>query len=524
MVFYDKPFLKFDRLLETYFSQAPKGLKSFLKAMPLWLKEKIYFKKLLKDNFKKFSTKIPPIYFCEHHLSHAASAFYPSPFEKAAILCIDGVGEWATTSAWLGSKNNITPLFEIQYPHSLGLLYSAFTGYLGFKVNSGEYKMMGLAPYGKPIYKEIILKELIHIHEDGSFQLNFKYLNFTSNGRMTNIHFEKLFSHAPRKIDDPLLEFHKNLAASIQEVTEIVVLKLAAAVKKQTNADHLTLAGGVALNCVANGILKKVGLFEQIWVQPASGDSGGALGAALSFYYLQLKKSRTIAKDVQQGSMLGPSFKDDEIKLILEKYNMNYFYFKDENSLNKNIVEHLIDGKVIGFFQGRMEYGPRALGCRSIIGDPRGEKMQSTMNLKIKKRESFRPFAPIVLKERVEEFFHWNKNDLSPYMLFTTNTKENVNLPAVTHIDGSARLQVVDQDIHPRLHRLLKKFDDKSNCPVLINTSFNVRGEPIVCHPLEAISCFMTTEMDVLVLESFILEKSQQNALDKQWESAFEKD
>lgn len=527
IVFYDKPILKFDRLLETYFSSAPKGLPSFLRAMPVWLKEKIYFKKMLKDGLNKFSKeKHPPVYFSEHHLSHAASAFFPSPYENAAILCIDGVGEWASTSAWLGQKNKIKPIFEIQYPHSLGLLYSTFTGYLGFKVNSGEYKMMGLAPYGKPIYKELILKEMITLFKDGSFQLNLKYFNFTSDSGMFTKEFVKLLGHPQRKSEGPILEFHKDLAASIQAVTEEAVINLARAVKSATDQRQLVMAGGVALNCVANGVLLKSGLFDKIWVQPASGDSGGALGCALAYYHLHLKQDRTVHLDAQQGSLLGPAFTSLEIKRMLNKYGFLYTEFQDTDALDDTLVkEHLTKDKVIGFFQGRMEFGPRALGSRSIIGDPRSPAMQSVMNLKIKQRESFRPFAPIVLKEDVEEFFDWKKEDESPYMLFTAQAK-NKTLPAVTHVDGSARLQVVDRNVHHRIHELLVAFKKVTGCPVLINTSFNVRGEPIVCTPFEALKCFMTTGMDTLVLENILLTKMEQpqSVLETKWESSYAED
>ncbi|MBC7711731.1 MAG: carbamoyltransferase [Rhizobacter sp.] len=528
VVFYDKPILKFDRLLETYFSSAPSGLKSFLRAMPVWLKEKIYFKKMLRDGLKKLTNgkKFPPVFFSEHHLSHAASAFYPSSFESAAILCIDGVGEWASASAWVGNKNNIRPLFEIQFPHSLGLFYSTFTGYLGFKVNSGEYKMMGLAPYGKPVYKDLIHKNLIALFDDGSFQLNLLYFNFTSEEGMFSEEFSKLFGESPRKSEDTITQFHKDIAASVQAVTEDVVLHLAKAVKKMTNEKNLVMAGGVALNCVANGVLLKSGLFEKIAVQPASGDSGGALGCALAYYHLHLKKERLISKNFQKGSFLGPAFTSAEIKSTLDKHHFLYTEFANENDLDSELVQnHLTKEKVVGFFQGRMEFGPRALGSRSIIGDARSKEMQSTMNLAIKKRESFRPFAPIVLKEYVEDYFDWKKEDESPYMLFTTQSKTK-NLPAITHVDGSARLQVVDRDIHPRVHALLSAFKKETDCPVLINTSFNVRGEPIVCTPIQALKCFMTTGMDTLVLENFLLTKNEQTSkvTDVKWESAYAED
>ncbi|MDD4974223.1 MAG: carbamoyltransferase [Bacteriovorax sp.] len=528
VVFYDKPLLKFDRLLETYFSRAPFGLKSFLKAMPIWLKEKIYFKKLIRDSLKKISKITPSLYFSEHHLSHAASAFYASPYDEAAVLCIDGVGEWATTSGWIGKGSDLKPLFEIHFPHSLGLFYSAFTGYLGFQVNSGEYKMMGLAPYGKPIYIDLIINNLIHFNNDGSFQLNLDYFDFTKDSEMITDKFIELFKN-PRRSNEDIAEFtqfHKDLAASVQAVTEIAVLKLARQIKLLTGLDNLTMAGGVALNCVANGKLKESGIFKNIWIQPASGDSGGALGAALAYYFLEKKSSRVIDPNFQQGSLLGPSFKSEHIKLLLDHAGVVYHETISEEVLNELISEEIIKGSVIGLFQGRMEFGPRALGSRSIIGDPRFSNMQSIMNLKIKKRESFRPFAPAILKEFVSDYFYWEKSTASPYMLFTTQVKNTLPLPAITHVDGSARLQVVDENIHPRFHRLIKTFYKKSGCPVIINTSFNVRGEPIVARPLEAINCFMTTEMDVLVLENFLLKKTEQKSelFNIDWVSAYARD
>lgn len=526
IVFYDKPLLKFDRLLETYFECAPRNLGSFLKAMPVWIREKIYFKKLLRDSFKKFPGKLPPLYFSEHHLSHAASAFFASPYDEAAVLCIDGVGEWATTSAWHGFSNELRPLFEIQFPHSLGLFYSAFTAYLGFKVNSGEYKMMGLAPYGKAEFSELIFKELIHLNADGSYQLNLKYFNFAGSRQMFTEDFVKLFGQPPRMEGEPLTEFHKNLAASVQVVTEQVVLGLARQLKQQTQLETLTLAGGVALNCVANAVLKESQIFKNIWVQPASGDSGGALGAALAWYYLSAKQKRITDSNWQQGSLLGPSFDQYYIKVYLQELGVQFVEYKSDEEINEVISLELIKGSVIGLFRGKMEFGPRALGCRSIIGDPRFPNMQSTMNLKIKKRESFRPFAPAVLKEEVSKHFYWNEKVPAPYMLFTTQVKDTKELPAITHVDGSARLQVVDEKIHPRFHQLIKTFFARSGCPVIINTSFNVRGEPIVCRPSEALNCFMTTDMDVLVLENILLKKSDQPGivLKRDWKNAYERD
>ncbi|MBC7540697.1 MAG: carbamoyltransferase [Bacteriovorax sp.] len=526
VVFYDKPLLKFDRLLETYFARAPFGLRSFLKAMPLWLKEKIYFKKLIRDSLKKFCIKAPPLYFSEHHLSHAASAFYASPYDEAAVLCIDGVGEWATTSGWQGKGAELKPLFEIQFPHSLGLFYSAFTGFLGFQVNSGEYKMMGLAPYGKAIYTDLILENLIYFNTDGSFQLNLDYFDFTNDSEMITEKFVNLFKNPRKEEADQFNQFHKDLAASVQAVTEMAVLKLARQIKFLTGLDYLTLSGGVALNCVANGKLKESGLFKNIWVQPAAGDSGGALGAALAFYYLEKKSQRIIDPNAQHGSLLGPCFKSEHIKMLLDQMGVVYHDIINEEVLNDLISDEVIKGSVIGLFQGRMEFGPRALGSRSIIGDPRIPKMQSIMNLAIKKRESFRPFAPAILKEEVSKYFNWDESTPSPYMLFTTQVKITMPLPAITHVDGSARIQVVDEKIHPRFHRLLKAFYKKSGCPVLINTSFNVRGEPIVARPLEAVNCFMTTGMDVLVMENFLLRKEEQKPemFNIDWVSAYAKD
>lgn len=526
IVFYDKPLLKFDRLLETYFESAPKGLSSFLQAMPLWIKEKIYFKKILRDSFKKFAVKLPPIYFSEHHLSHAASAFYASPYGEAAILCIDGVGEWATTSGWQGFSNEIKPLFEIQFPHSLGLFYSAFTAYLGFKVNSGEYKMMGLAPYGRPEYTDLLLKECIHFNADGSYQLNLDNFNFVGTKQMFSKKLQDLFQHPPRAENEPLTEFHKNLAASVQKVTEMGVMNLAKQMKLLTQLDSITLAGGVALNCVANAVLKESGLFKNVWVQPASGDSGGSIGAALAWYHLEKKGKRLLDGNWQQGSLLGPSFEPYFIKMYLEEMGVHFTEYTTETEMNEVISDELIKGSVVGLFRGKMEFGPRALGCRSIIGDPRFPNMQSTMNLKIKKRESFRPFAPAVLKEEVDKHFFWNAKTPAPYMLFTAQVKDPQAFPATTHVDGSARLQVVDQSIHPRFHQLIKTFFTKSGCPVIINTSFNVRGEPIVCRPSEALNCFMTTDMDVLVLENFLLKKSDQPGivLKRDWKNAYARD
>lgn len=526
VVYYDKPLLKFDRLLETFFSKSPKGLRTFLNVIPVWLVEKIYFKKIIHKSLRKLSNKKIPLYFSEHHLSHAASAFYVSPYNDSAVLCIDGVGEWATTSGWLGHDSNLKPLFEIHFPHSLGLFYSTFTAYLGFKVNSGEYKMMGLAPYGTPIYEQLIFDKLIHLNGDGSFQLNLDYFDFSNDQRMFTNKLEELFKFPQRRDESPLLQHHKNLAASVQSVTERIVFKLAEHIKLLTGSENLVMAGGVALNCVANGKLKESNLFKNIWIQPAAGDSGGALGAALAYYYLEKKQPRLVELDSQQGSLLGPNFSEESIKRTLDQLGFNYNVFESVDEIDQEISKEIIKGSVVGFFQGRAEFGPRALGARSILGDPRFPNMQSIMNLKIKKRESFRPFAPAVLKEHVSEFFNWDEMTPSPYMLFTTQVKNKTLMPAITHVDGSARLQIVDEKIHARFYQLLKTFYNRSGCPVLINTSFNVRGEPIVSNPIEALNCFMTTEMDVLVLENILIRKREQKneLFSIDWVSAYAKD
>lgn len=526
VVFYEKPLLKFDRILETFFDSAPFGLNTFLKAMPVWLKEKIFFKKIIRDNLRKFSKEIPSLFFSEHHLSHASSAFFASPYEESAVLCVDGVGEWATTSGWYGRGADLDPILEIHFPHSLGLFYSAFTAFLGFKVNSGEYKIMGLAPFGKPIFKDLILEKLIHFNSDGSFQLNMDYFSFTNERGMVTDKFLRLFQNPARGEEDALTDFHKDLASSVQAVIDIAIMRLARQIKLVTGSENLCMSGGVALNCVANAKLKESGLFKNIWIQPAAGDSGGALGAALAFSYIEKKLPRVVDLDFQQGSLLGPSFESEEIKSLLDRVGAVYQEFEIEEQLNVKISEELISANVVGIFQGRMEFGPRALGSRSILGDPRIPNMQSIMNLKIKKRESFRPFAPAVLKEEVARYFDWDESTTSPYMLFTSQVKNGISLPAITHVDRSARLQIVDEKIHGRFHRLLKNFYQLSGCPVVINTSFNVRGEPIVARPIEAINCFLTTDIDVLVLEKFLLKKSEQKKelFNYDWVSAYAKD
>jgi len=535
IVFFEKPFLKFERLLETYLAFAPRGFKSFLLAMPVWLREKLFQKKYLFDllhqldeNFKD-ATKIK---FSEHHYSHAASAFYPSPFEEAIILTLDGVGEWATTTLAHGKGNQITMLKEIHFPHSLGLLYSAFTYYTGFKVNSGEYKVMGLAPYGKPIYKKLILKNLIDIKEDGSFRLNMSYFDFATGTTMTNKKFDNLFKQQPRKPETELLtQFHMDIAASIQAVTEEIVLKLAKSIAAEFKIKNICLAGGVALNCVANGKILKNKIFSKIWVQPAAGDAGGSLGAALAYWHQELKKTRTAnPMDNMQGSYLGPKFENDVIekKLILLKAN---FKKLKEDEIIDILAKELSEEKTAGWFQGRMEFGPRALGGRSILADPRSAKMQKELNLKVKFRESFRPFAPSILSEKVGNWFEID--EASPYMLLVANIKkerqipmssdqknlfgiEKLNIkrseiPAVTHVDYSARIQTVHKQTNPKYYKLIKKFDELTKCPILVNTSFNIRGEPIVCSIEDAYKCFMGTNLDVLVIEDFILFKSDQN-------------
>ena len=537
VVFYDKPLLKFERLLETYLSYAPTGFRSFISAMPIWLKEKLYLKKTLKREFSGIfdipEKSLPPLLFTEHHQSHAASAFFPSPYEKAAVLCLDGVGEWATTSMWLGDGRKLTPQWEIDFPHSLGLLYSAFTYYTGFRVNSGEYKLMGLAPYGEPKYVDLILDNLLDLKEDGTFRLNMKYFNYATGLTMTNKKFADLFGAPAREPESELSQKEMDIARSIQWVTEEVVLRLARSVHKETGMDYLCLAGGVALNCVSNGRLVREGPFKEIWIQPAAGDAGGAVGAALSVYHEYLEKPRTVQKpDATEGSYLGPRFSNEEIKKYLDKIGASYTEIEDE-TLMPELAKIIEDENVIGWFQGRMEFGPRSLGARSIIGDARSQKMQSIMNLKIKYRESFRPFAPVVKYDKVSEWFE--HEGPSPYMLIVAPVKEDKRtlmtedqtklfgidklniprseIPAVTHVDYSARVQTVHPETNPRFYHLLDEFEKRTDCPVLVNTSFNVRGEPIVHTPEDAYRCFMRTEMDYLVMENIVLNKSDQ----KEW-------
>ena len=536
IVFYEKPFLKFERLLETYLAFAPKGFANFLMSMPIWLREKLFQKKFIFDQLKRNDQKfddINKISFSEHHFSHAASAFYPSSFNEAVILTLDGVGEWATSTLAIGKKNKISIIKEIHFPHSIGLLYSAFTYYTGFKVNSGEYKVMGLAPYGQPKYSDLILRELIDVKEDGSFRLNMKFFDFATGLTMTNEKFSKLFGEKVRDPDKELLtQFHMDIAASIQDVTEKIVLKLVSNIQKETKIKNLCLAGGVALNCVANGKIIKNKIFDNIWIQPASGDAGGSLGAALAFWHQELSKPREIdkLKDYMKGSYLGPQFNEKEIEKSLNKLGAKFNKYESEN-LSEIIADELQNGKIVGWFQGRMEFGPRALGCRSIIADPRSEKMQKDLNLKIKYRESFRPFAPSILREDLNKWFELNCD--SPYMLLVANVKKNIqikenentkslfgikrlnlkrsSIPAVTHVDYSARIQTVHKETNPKYYSLLEKFKKLTNCPVLVNTSFNIRGEPIVCTIEDAFKCFMGTELDTLVCENFILKKQEQD-------------
>ena len=548
IVFYENPFLKFERLLETYVAFAPRGFKQFTKSMPAWLREKLFQKnlllKLLKEHDKNFNDE-KKIYFSEHHLSHAASAFFPSPFKDAIVLTADGVGEWATTTVAVGNESDLSIKKEIHFPHSLGLLYSAFTFYCGFKVNSGEYKLMGLAPYGEPKYANLIKDKLIHIKSDGSFKLSQDYFDYATGLKMTNEKFHKLFGQNPRDSKkEKLTQFHMDIASSIQNVTEEVMVSMAVSLKKEFNIKNLCLAGGVALNCVANGKILQKKLFENIWVQPAAGDAGGSLGAALALWHLELKQKRAEYKDDMQGSYLGPSYSDDEIEQELKNLNAK-FQILNEKEIIEKTSESLKNGDAVGWFQGRMEFGPRALGGRSILGDPRSPTMQKNLNLKVKYRESFRPFAPSVLREDVDKWFNMNVD--SPYMLLVAEIlkdkkitmseeekklfgieKLNIkrsDIPAVTHVDYSARIQTVHKDTNPKYYSLIKKFKEKTNCSVLINTSFNVRGEPIVNTPKDAFNCFMGTELDKLVIGNFFLDKKDQDSnLKKDYKNQFELD
>lgn len=530
VVFYDKPLLKFERLLETYLATAPRGWRSFYAAMPVWLNEKLYLKNLLRRELSTLSglkrKALPALRFTEHHQAHAASAYFASPFPRAAVLCMDGVGEWATTSAWLGAGASLDALWEIQFPHSLGLLYSAFTYHCGFRVNSGEYKLMGLAPYGEPVYVEQIREHLIDIKDDGSFRLDMRYFDYATGMRMTNARFSALFDGPPRAPDSALTQREMNLARSIQVVTEEVVMALARTLARETGERNLCLAGGVALNCVANGRLQREGPFANIWVQPAAGDAGGALGAALAAWYLEHGQREATRPDAMQNAYLGPAWSDAALAALLRDANLK-FETVPEDDLAGKIASLLDDGAVVGWFQGRMEFGPRALGNRSILGDPRDASMQRRMNIAIKKRESFRPFAPAVVAERSQEFFDLERP--SPYMLVVgqlaaaqrvETPSEAVGLarlaqpssvlPAITHVDGTARIQTVAASANPRFHALLEAFGRLTGVPVLVNTSFNVRGEPIVCTPDDALSCFFDTQMDYLVLGNNLIARGLQ--------------
>ncbi|MDT8422017.1 MAG: carbamoyltransferase [Desulfuromonadales bacterium] len=538
VAFYDKPYLKFERLLETYHNFAPRGLNSFLAAIPVWIKEKLFMRRMLQDEFKKLGGACPKLIFPEHHLSHAASAFYPSPFSEAAILTLDGVGEWATSTIGLGRDNGIEMLRELDFPHSLGLLYSAFTYYCGFKVNSGEYKLMGLAPYGSSgsaqveQWKALILSELVDLRQDGSFLLNMNYFNFATGLTMcVDDAWQKIFGLPRRKSETELDQNYMDLALAIQEVTEEIVLRLAKTARQLTQCDYLVMAGGVALNCVINGKLLRSGLFKDIWIQPASGDAGGALGAALAGWYIHLDKPReSVTQDAMKGSLLGPEYSPKEILKLARRYQAPYHTFDDFADLCQNVADLLAEGQVIGWFQGRMEYGPRALGNRSILGDARHPEMQKKLNLKIKYREGFRPFAPSVIEECIGEFFELDRP--SPYMLLVAPIRrERRNLlpegyqtlplydrlyhprsdvPAITHIDYSARIQSVSQETHPKYWQLIEVFRQHTGYGLIVNTSFNVRGEPIVCTPEDAYRCFMATEMDYLVIGDFLFSKNEQ--------------
>ena len=533
IVFYDKPFLKFERLIETYLANIPQGFSSFRIAMPIWLKEKLFLKSMLNREFKKISKKFnsKKILFTEHHFSHAASAFYPSPFDEAVVLTLDGVGEWATSTVAIGKQNKLRIVKEIHFPNSLGLLYSSFTFYTGFKVNSGEYKLMGLAPYGQPIYAKLIKDNLIDIKKDGSFRLNQSYFQYMTGLKMINKKFENLFQKKSRKPEEKLEQFHMDIAASIQLVTEEVILLITKSLFDEFKINNLCLAGGVALNCVANGKIIKQRKFKNVWIQPAAGDAGGALGAAYAAWFHELKNQRDlIEKDKMKGSYLGPQFFNNEIEIILKKIGAN-FSKHSKNSIIDLTANDIHKGKAVGWFQGRMEFGPRALGSRSILADARSDKMQKNLNLKVKFRESFRPFAPVILFEDLKDWFDMDNE--SPYMLLVANIlnkhqiklnesqlkafgieKLNVprsNVPAITHVDYSSRIQTVHRETNPKLYSLIEKFKELTNIPIIVNTSFNVRGEPIVCTPEDAFKCFMGTDIDILVIEDFYLDKKNQN-------------
>jgi len=549
VVFFEKPFIKFERLLETYVAFTPKGFQSFRSALPLWVKEKLFQKKIIHETMAHLGSDYDwesRLKFSEHHLSHAASAFYPSPFEEAVVLTLDGVGEWVTTSMAIGRGNKLKIVKEIHFPHSLGLLYSAFTYYTGFRVNSGEYKVMGLAPYGEPKYAKLILNNIIDVKEDGSYRLDQRYFNYCTGLTMTNDKFAKLFGRPARVPEDKLEQFHMDIAASVQAVTEEIVLKLAKSLADETGIRNICLAGGVALNCVANGKLERSGYFDNVWIQPAAGDAGGALGAAQALAHLHHDLPRTVhPQDNMRGSYLGCAYSDDEIRTRLEELGANFTEHRSTDAMINETAEVLANEQVVGWFQGRMEFGPRALGGRSILGDPRSPKMQKNLNLKIKYRESFRPFAPSILAEKVNDYFELNGP--SPYMLLVDAVQKDKRLqmndeqsalfgidklnvprsriPAVTHVDYSARIQTVHSQTNPRYHQLISAFNDKTDCPLLVNTSFNVRGEPIVCTPEDAFNCFMGTEMDVLAIGNFTLNKEDQDEhLKRDYKNKFDLD
>lgn len=548
VVFYDKPFLKFERLIETYIAVAPRGFNSFRMAMPVWLREKLFLKDLLAKQLRKIDPEfdLEKLLFAEHHISHAASAFYPSPFEDAVVLTVDGVGEWATTTVGIGRGNELTMVKELHFPHSLGLLYSAFTYYTGFKVNSGEYKVMGLAPYGDPKYKDLILEHLVDLKEDGSFRLNQKYFNYTAGLTMTSKAMEELFDQPVRKAEtDQLTQFHMDIAASVQAVTEEIMLRITRDLAKEHGIRNLCMAGGVALNCVANGKILRDGAFDNVWVQPAAGDAGGALGAAYAAWHQELAQPRqVISGDQMLGAYLGPRYEDDDIAQELAAAGAKFSTYENGELIDQT-AQALADGKAVGWFQGRMEFGPRALGARSILGDPRSASMQKTLNLKVKYRESFRPFAPSVLREDVADWFELDGD--SPYMLIVADVQEKIrrkmteeedalfgieklnvkrsDIPAVTHVDYSARIQTVHQETNPAYHALISKFKELTGCSLVVNTSFNVRGEPIVCTPTDAFRCFMGTDIEVLSIGNCLLRKEDQDpALRENYETKYELD
>ncbi|WP_298936328.1 carbamoyltransferase [uncultured Ruegeria sp.] len=548
VVFYDKPFLKFERLIETYIAVAPRGFNSFRMAMPVWLREKLFLKDLLNKQLRRIDPdfSVEKILFTEHHVSHAASAFYPSPFEEAIVLTVDGVGEWATTTVGIGRGNDLTMVKELHFPHSLGLLYSAFTYYTGFKVNSGEYKVMGLAPYGVPQYKDLILEHLVDLKEDGSFRLNQKYFNYTAGLTMTNKALEDLFGHPVRKPEtEQLSQFHMDIAASVQAVTEEIMLRITRDLAREHGIRNLCMAGGVALNCVANGKILRDGAFDNVWVQPAAGDAGGALGAAYAAWHQEMQQPREVPSgDQMQGSYLGPLYEDDAIAKELTQAGAKFSTYANGELVDQT-AQALADGKAVGWFQGRMEFGPRALGARSILGDPRSESMQKTLNLKVKYRESFRPFAPSVLSEDVSDWFELDGD--SPYMLIVADVQDRIrrkmtdeenalfgidklnvkrsDIPAVTHVDYSARIQTVHKETNPAYHALISKFKDLTGCSLVVNTSFNVRGEPIVCTPTDAFRCFMGTDIEVLSIGNCLLRKEEQDpALRENYETKYELD